>query len=153
LAILSVLAGCTIHQSDTPSLTGPSEFGLSVNISATPDSINRDGSSQSVVAITAHDPTGQPQSGVTVRLDMAVGGVLQDFGTLSARTVVTGSNGTATAIFTAPPPPPPAANTATTLVTIVATASGTNAQGSVPRSADIRLMPVGVILPPAGSPT
>ena len=36
---------------------------------------------------------------------MFVGGVAQDYGTLSARSIVTNSDGVATAVYTAPPSP------------------------------------------------
>ncbi len=40
-----------------------------------------------------------------LRLDMVVDGVAQDYGTLSARSIVTNSDGVATAVYTAPPSP------------------------------------------------
>src|SRR5262245_56634223 len=106
LALADFGAACTIHQSDTPSLTGPSEFGLSISISATPDSISQDGSSQSSIIVIARDPNAKPISALSIRLDMEIRAVLQDFGTLSARTIVTGSDGRAGTVFTAPPAPP-----------------------------------------------
>src|SRR5438128_3686374 len=82
-----------------------------------------------------------------------VRGVLQDVGRLSARTVVTGSDGRATVVYTAPPAPPANLGGSGTRVTIVATPIGTNFDASQTQSVDIRLMPVGVILPPAETPT
>ncbi len=150
-------AGCTVHQSAAPGLTGPSEFATSILVTATPDRLNRDGASQSAVVVTARNPNGQPLAGLAVRLDMAVGGVLQDFGTLSARNLVTGSDGRAAAVYTAPAPPPAASAGQVSSVTIVASPVGSNAQsspvGSSASSADILLTPVGVILPPADTPT
>ncbi len=84
---------------------------------------------------------------------MAVNGVLQDYGTLSARTIVTGTDGRAATVYTAPVPPPPAAGGSSTVVTIVATPTGSNFATVNPQIASIRLVPPGVILPPANTPT
>jgi PKD repeat protein len=151
LAAVLFTAACTVQQTEIPSLTGPSEFALSVLVTVTPDTLNRDGASQSSVVLSARGPDGAPLSGVPLRLDMAVGGVLQDFGTLTARNLVTGSDGRASAVYTAPPAPPPGVGVPITTLTILATTSGSNAQTAVSHSADIRLVPVGVILPPTQS--
>src|SRR5215831_8063834 len=116
------LAACTVKQAEAPPMTGPSALALSVSITATPDSILQDGASQSSVVVTAIGPDGKPRSGLSVRLSMAVNGVEQDFGTLAARTIVTGSDGKATTIYTAPPAPPALAGGSGTTVQILATA-------------------------------
>jgi len=78
--------------------------------------------------------------------------VLQDFGTLSARTFQTGNDGTQTVVFTAPPAPPASSAGSGTDVTIVA--SGTSSPfDTAHASTAIRLVPPGVILPPADTPT
>ena len=152
LALVALGAGCTVHQTEPPTLTGPSEFALSLAVSVTPDIIYQDGASQSAIAVIARDANARPVSGLTIRLDMRVNGVLQDFGTLSARNIATGSDGRATAVYTAPPPPPPAGG-AGSIVTIGVTPKGSNFQAAVSQTADIRLVPPGVILPPAERPT
>jgi PKD repeat protein len=151
---LAAGAACTVQQSQTPSLAGPSGFAQSIRVTATPDSITQDGASQSAIAVTVQDADGRPASGVPLRLDMAVGGVIQDFGTLSARNVVTGSDGKANAVFTSPPAPPAGLGGSGTVVTILAIASGSDAYASLNNGAlaDILLIPPGVILPPAGTP-
>jgi len=149
-------AACTVDQAAPPPLTGPSELATSLSVTATPDTINQDGSSKSTVIIAAHGPSGQAMTGLSVRVDMAVGGVAQDFGTLSARNLVTGSDGRVSVTYTAPPAPPPAAAGKINVVSIVASPVSNNAQGVVAAggsSADIRLTPIGVILPPADAPT
>jgi hypothetical protein len=109
-------AGCTVHQAATPTPAGPSTIAHSVTMTAIPDSISQDGSSQSSVVATAIGPTGQPEAGVILRMDMIVNGLLVDYGTLSGRSIVTGSDGKARAIYTAPPaPPPPGGNVMTTV--------------------------------------
>lgn len=153
LAALALGAACTVHQTDVPSLTGPSELALSIDVAATPDSISQDGASQSAIVVTARDANGKAMPALPMRVDMVVGGQFQDFGTLSARTIVTGSDGKATAVYTAPPPPPPSSGGAGTILTIVVTPTGTNFQTATSRTAEIRLVPPGLILPPADTPT
>jgi PKD repeat protein len=149
LALLA--SACTMQGTDIPSLSGPSELALSVTVTATPDTINWDGYSQSSVVVAAHGPDGAPRSNVAFRLDMATGDVLQDFGTLLPRTVVTGLDGRASAIYTAPTKPSLASDSVRA-VSILATPIGSNAQTSVSHSAEVRLVRPGVILPPANSP-
>src|SRR3954454_13501806 len=84
-AVVVAAAGCTFKTSEPPPLTGPSGLALSLNLNAVPDSINQDGGSQSSIKITAIGPDGKAVAGLPLRLDMAVAGVAQDFGTLSAR--------------------------------------------------------------------
>jgi PKD repeat protein len=154
LAVAVVMAACTVHQSDSaPPLTGPSEFAQSITITSNPDRLTQDGQSQSAITVKVFDATGSAAVGVPIRLDMLVDGTLVDFGTLSARNLVTGGDGRATAVYTAAPAPPPASQGSNT-VTIRAIAVGSNAQTSNGGfSTDIRLVPPGVILPPAGTPT
>jgi PKD repeat protein len=157
LTVVLALGGCTVQQAATPSLTGPSEFALSIRVTATPDSLSLDGGSQSAIVVEAHDANGAPRVGLPVRLEILVGGTVQDCGQLSARNVVTGSDGRAVSVFTAPgmPLPSPAClgfspgNT----VTIRAIPSGNNFETAQAQSATIRMVPTGVIVPPADTPT
>jgi PKD repeat protein len=125
---------------------------------ASPDAIGLDGGSQSSIRIFANGPDGRPLAGVTFRVDTAVEGVVQDFGQLSARSIVTGSDGSARVIYTAPVGPPDG-NVGTcrglpgTCVDVVATPTGTNFVTAHPLTVQIRLVPLGVILPPADTPT
>jgi len=152
------LAACTVHEADPPPpLTGPSGSATMVTVAAVPDSISQDGGSQSSIRVTAIGPNGRPLANLPLRLDMIVNGVPQDFGTLSARTVATNGDGVATAVFTAPPNNPAFSGTCRNLpgtcVEIVATPIGSGFEGSAPQSTQIRLVPPGVILPPASTPT
>jgi PKD repeat protein len=151
-AALMLSVACTVGQTQVPGVAGPSELALSIQLNAIPDSISQDGASQSSIALAAFDANGKPIAGLPVRLDMAVGGIAQDFGRLSARTIVTGTDGKATAIYTAPPPPPPTLAGSGTTVTIRATPTGSNYETRNPQFVAIRLVPPGVILPPASTP-
>jgi PKD repeat protein len=150
------LSACTVHQTEPPPLTGPSESALAVRVTATPDSLALDGGSQSAVVVEARDAKGAPRSGLPVRLDIAVGSVFEDCGQLSARNIVTGSDGRATSIFTAPAMPLPLPQcqgfSPGNTVTITATPSGNNFQTATQQTATIRLVPLGIILPGAGTP-
>ena len=152
------LAGCTVHQTEAPGLSGPSDLALSIRVSALPDSISQDGGSQSSIQVTAIGPDGKPKSGLPIRLDMFVNGVGQDYGTLSARTMVTNPSGVATVVYTAPPSPVgglfgTCKGLPGNCVQIIATASGQGFETSSPEAVTIRLVPPGVILPPASTPT
>lgn len=150
-ALLAWSAGCAVDSVSTPAPTGPSEMSTSLTIAVTPDVIRQDGSSTATVSLHARYAEGLPISGLTVRLDTLVGSTLVDFGTLSNRTISTGSDGRATTTYQSPAAPPPSAQNETT-VTIRATILGSNYQNTAPRTAELRLVRPGVILPPNGMP-
>jgi PKD repeat protein len=156
LFIAVCAAACTVSRTEAPPLTGPSELATSLTLTATPDTLLQDGASQSSIIVTAIGPNGRPLTNIAIRLSTAINDVPQDFGTLSARTVVTGSDGRAATVYTAPPAPSPLLGGAGTMVSVQATAIGFDATTSpaarIP-SVDIRLVPPGVILPPADTPT
>lgn len=154
-ALLVSAAGCTVNQTEIPSLTGPSEFALSVGVTATPDTLSQDGGSTSSIVVSALGPNGEAKPGVTFRLETFAGGTaVNDYGTLSSKTVVTGSNGRATVTYTAPAAVPGDDTTCNGLpggcVTITATAVGTNNVANATRSVEIHLVPTATIQPPGG---
>lgn len=132
---------CMVHDAEDPLLTGPSEFGLSLNMAAVPDLLARDGLSQSMIVITAFDPAGAPARGVQLRLDMIVNGVYQDVGLLSSKNLNTDANGRAVATYTAPP-----SSVAVNTIRIRVSPVGTNQQNTASspfgqfQSVDIRLV-------------
>ncbi len=149
-------AACTISRSEAPSPTGPSALATSLTVTASPDTLVQDGASQSSIIVTAIGPDGRPLPNLVIRIGTAIGGSVQDFGTLSARTIVTGADGRAFAIYTAPAAPSPLAGGSGTMVSVQATVTGVDATTSPAAgtpSVDIRLVPPGVILPPAETPT
>lgn len=147
LALAIVAASCTVNETEAPALAGPSELALSLNVQAVPDSLYQDGVSQSAITIEARGPNSQPARGVSLRVEMAVDGVLADFGTLSARTVVTGDDGRARVTYTAPPRPATSTGEGS-LVTFLVTPIGGDHRGEVPRQVDIRVLPPGTIIGP-----
>ena len=152
-------AACTVTKQDVPGLVGPSGLGVQLRVSATPDSLLLDGGSQSSILVEVLDANGAGKPGVAIRLDIAVGSPLtaQDCGTLSARNIVTGSDGKARAVFTAPPFPLPRpvcdGFNPGAAVTIVATPTSSNFATVFPETAQIRMVPPGIIVPPPDVPT
>jgi PKD repeat protein len=146
---LGLTGACTMSSQEPPPLSGPSEFALSISVSASPDVLPLDGASQSLVTVTARDAAGQPIRNLTLRASTVVDGSPRDFGTLSARSIATGSDGRATFVYTAPPAPAVAVDNFT-VVDIVVTPIGTDFNNSTSRTAAIRLVPPSVIIPPDG---
>jgi chitodextrinase len=143
-----IFAGaCTMKDQDPPPLTGPSELAQSIVIAVSPDVLPQDGASQSFITVTARDANAQPIRNLTMRTETQVNGTPVDFGTLSARNVVTGSDGRATLVYTAPPSPAVAPD-AFLLVDIVVTPFGSDFNNSAQRTASIRLVPQGTVIPP-----
>jgi PKD repeat protein len=149
LAAVALVAGCSVKETTTPDLSGPSELALSLIMSATPDTINQDGSAQSLVVVIARDSAGKAISGLPLRFDILWNGQVSDYGALTSKTVTTGSDGRASAVYTAPAPPANSSDVETRTVSVLATPIGTNYASIVPRSVDIRLVPPGVV-PPSG---
>jgi PKD repeat protein len=147
----AIAAGaCTMKSQEAPALTGPSEFGTSITVAVSPDILTQDGASQSVVTITAHDSSGAPLRNVSLRAEIVVGGLRADFGTISARNLVTDTSGKASLVYTAPAAGSGAAVDDGTIVDIVVTPLGSDFGNSTSRLASIRLVPPGVIIPPDG---
>jgi len=151
LAALVTLAGCTLDRQGAPSLAGPSELGLSLAITATPDIITQDGSSQALIEVVARDAHSQPVRGLSLRLETAVGGVVADVGKLSARTVSTNNDGRASAVYQSPPAPPPTTGQ-DTVINIIVTPVGSNYQNTEARAISLRLARPGDLNPPNGAP-
>ncbi|MEO7274127.1 MAG: PKD domain-containing protein [Vicinamibacterales bacterium] len=148
-AFLLSLAGCTMKSQEAPALSGPSEYGTSIAIAIAPDVLTQDGASQSLITVTARDSNGQPMRSVSLRAEVQIAGIRADFGSLSARNLVTGTDGRATVVYTAPAAPAVAVDNGT-LVDIVITPVGTDFNNTAPRTAAIRLVPPGIVVPPDG---
>ena len=147
VVLAGLMGGCGLDEVQIPEFSGPSELGTAVDMDANPDVITADGFSTSLIVVKVFDQNGQPASGRTVVLALADdSGVFADIGTLNATTgvrlraaeatVVTGGNGQAQAIYTAPARTDA---TADQFVTIRARPVGTDANGIVYRSVKIEL--------------
>jgi len=126
LLLAGNLAVCTGTQ-EAPSFTGPSGLAQSVTLTASPDRIAHNGIAQSVVTVEVHDENGQPMAGQRVSVGATTGRI-------SHLDVVTGSDGRALFVLTAPELSTPAAE-----VVVFATPFGNNAQNALTRTATIAL--------------
>ena len=149
IALVALSAACTMKKQEEPAFAGPSEYGTSIALSITPDIITQDGASQSVVTVTARGPNGHAMGSVPLRAEILVNGTPADFGSLSARSIVTGPDGKATLVYTAPPGVSGLAVDDFTVVNIAVTPLGTDFGNSAMRMASLRLVPRGTIVVPA----
>jgi len=98
-ACAAVLTASCIDSRQAPALSGPSTFGQSLTLIATPDRLPRDGRSQALVAVRALDeiaaaPISQQRIALVATPSTA---------TLSSAEVTTDADGLATFTVTAPP--------------------------------------------------
>lgn len=153
LATIVSVSACTTQSAEAPPLTGPSELGLSVGIQATPDVLSMDGQSRSEVVVTARNASGQPQSGIGLRAEIVYQGAIQDFGRLSTKNATTGGDGRAFFTYTAPQGPPAGnSDSGGDIVIVRVIPSGSDYSNALQRSVQIRLVPMGIVLPPADTP-
>lgn len=143
-AVVVALAGtaCTVDQTVAPALTGPSDFGTSIIVTSTPDTLVLDGQ-QSVVTVEARDASGGPLANLRVHLDITSGGIVTNCGRLSLTDVTTASDGRAAVVYTAPTLPlplPECSSAGRDGVTIFASAVGTNAMTTNEFGASIRFL-------------
>ena len=137
VTIAAGLAGCGLDKQSAPAVTGPSELGLSLTLTATPDQVVRDGSSRSVVTVSARDGQNRPVAGQLLTLSTNVGSLTQ-------RQVVTGSDGRATFDFIAPPLSTPVPGN---VAIVGATPVGTNFENATTRTVTIALTPSNTTAP------
>lgn len=127
IIVAGAVAGCSVEEPSAPTVTGPSEFALSVTLSATPGQLPRDGSSQSIVTVVVRNEAGQPVSGQRLA-------ITSDVGAVSQTQVVTGDDGRATFAFVAP-----AAESGSNTAVVRAVPLGENFQDQVSRTVTIAL--------------
>jgi PKD repeat protein len=150
-ALLLTATGCTLSETKAPAMTGPSELALRVALRLVPDSILQDGASQAALSIEAAGVDGRPVRGLPLRVATLFDGVIQDFGTLSAKTVVTGEDGRARVVYTAPPRPAEPVEQGN-IVGLLVEPIGNDYTGEIQRSVTLRLVTPGVLLPPNAAP-
>jgi large repetitive protein len=141
--VAALLTGaCTLEKQTQPSMIGPAELGLSISMRAAPDQLPRDGTSQSVVTLTARDSTSQPIAGQ--HLSLSLSSTSPSGAAISQAEVTTNSAGTATFSVTAPTE----ASTGDS-ITIFAVPVGTNADNARERSISILVTPTNTGAPTA----
>jgi PKD repeat protein len=151
LVLVAAMSGCTTSKTPAPPMTGPSEFALRIALQSIPDSILQDGASQAAIQIEATGADGRAVRALPLRIETEVNGIPQDYGTLSTRSVVTGDDGRARIVYTAPPGPAESTGEVV-VVDFVVTPVTSDFQGVEPRRVSLRLVPTGVIRPPNAAP-
>jgi PKD repeat protein len=138
-------------ESKAPPLTGPSELGTSIRVTATPDIIAANGAAQSTIRINVRDAYNQPRGNVQLRVDVVDDtGTIVETGILSSRLVTTDSTGLAQVMFTAPTEAVPGVD-ANGVVQIRVQPISTDFGSEIARFVTIRLVPPTVVLVP-GAP-
>ncbi len=143
VAAALLVGACTTKKTEPPDLSGPSELSTSLAITANPDTLTQDGESVSTIVVTARNANGQPLANLSLRADIAVNGVVTDFGALSAKNLATDGNGIATFVYRAPEAVDSADRN--TMVTIKVTPQSGDARGDNARTIQIRLVPAGTV--------
>jgi PKD repeat protein len=142
VAVAALLtSACSLDKQEEPALMGPSDLGLSIALTATPDQLPRDGSSSAVVTLIARDPSNRPIVGQRLLLSLGTGSPVG--AALSQQEVTTNAQGTATFSVSAPSQ----GSTGNSIV-IVATPVGNNADNTRARILSISVNP-----PNVGAPT
>jgi len=129
-----VASGCALEDQTAPPLGGPSGLGLNVTITASPEILQRDGSSMSTISVNAVYPD-RPFAGHMLLSASA--------GTLSTTEVVT-TDGKATFDYTAPD-----VNQDVSSVTIYVTPVEPKGDAANSRSSSVRLAVIGPSVPVA----
>ena len=116
------MAACSVSKQEAPGVAGPSGLAQGLTLSASPDRIRHDGTAQSVITVSMINDAGQPLVGQRVSVGASTG-------FLSHVDVVTGSDGRASFIVTAP-----ALSTPAEKITVYAAPFGSNADETVWRN-------------------
>jgi len=140
LCAVAVLGGCTVKDQPAPGLGGPSGFGLSLGLTASPDIIQRDGTSTSRIAVVARDESGAAvQRQVILTTDAGRLSSNSDSVTTTTVTTTTDVNRPVTVDFIAPN-----RNESVEVVTIRASTVGSDYANSREASLNIRVLGPGV---------
>ena len=137
-----VMSACGLEKQSAPSLIGPADTGQSIQMTAVPDQLPRDGSSQAVVTVIARDTSNRPIVGQ--RLILSLGGSSPAGATLSQAEVTTNSQGAATFSVSAP-----TAGSMGNSILVVAAPVGTNADNTNTRIMSIAVNPSNATAPNA----
>ncbi len=143
VAVAALLtSACSLAKQEMPALSGPSGLGLSITLAASPDTLPRDGSSQSVITLTARDPNSRPVVGQRLTLTLGLGSPAG--ASISQDEVTTDANGQATFSVNAPT----AGSTGNTIL-VIATPVGNNADNARSRQLSITVSPANTGAPTA----
>jgi PKD repeat protein len=150
LMLLAPAGGCVQDSGKPGAFNSPSELGLALTLTASPDILPLNGTAQSLIAILARDANGGLVPNLQLLLQIETEAGLADIGQLSSREVTTGSDGRAAATYTVPLQSTSSGAAADdgVVVTILVTPIGDNFDNSTSRALSIRLVPAGAVIPP-----
>ncbi len=150
LSLLAPAGGCVQDSGKPGAFNSPSELGLALTLTASPDILPLNGTAQSLIGILARDANGGLVPDLKLLLQIATDSGLVDFGQLSSREVTTGGDGRAAVTYTVPLQSTNAGAAADdgVVVTILVTPIGDNFDNSTARVLSIRLVPSGAVIPP-----
>lgn len=136
-------AACGLDKQSAPDdLIGPSEFALSLALSASPNVLTQDGQSQTVITAIARDDRGRPVPNVTILW----GGTASTLRVLpirlSATSSLTDANGVASVVLSSPPDPATESTETPETITVTATPVGSVDGFTSPRFITVELRPV-----------
>jgi hypothetical protein len=109
VALLAGVGGCQLDKQEAPPVNGPSETGLSAQLTAQPDVVNADGVSEAVVELVLRDEDGNPAGGRAILFQLLSGDGSMSPSTASTfvgpvqtgLVMATGSDGTAVVVYVA----------------------------------------------------
>jgi len=154
VALTSVVAtstSCGIEKQTAPPLAGPSEFAISISVTASPDTLVQDGESQSAITATVRNETGAPIPNVALQFSATASSNLIPTVSLTSNVVGTDSAGRATVGLIAPPPPA-VLPTTDPVITVLVTPVGADFASQNPRLVQVRLTAPGGTLPANNNP-
>lgn len=154
LVAVMTATGCSVNETNAPAVTGPSELGLSIKVTATPDVLTMDGLSQSSIVIEARNAQSAAVPNLGFRAEVVAGGEIRDdVGRLSSKTGVTNTAGQATLTYTAPASATSGnSDSGNLVVSIRVVPSSSDYSNAVARTVDLRLVPQGTIQPVPNKP-
>jgi hypothetical protein len=141
--LMTVASGaCGLDKQSAPDLIGPSEFALSLTLSASPNVLAQDGRSQTVITAVARDERGRAVPNVTILW----GGTASTSRLLpirlSALSSVTDANGVAAVVLSSPPEPATESTNPPATITVTATPVSSVDHFTSPRLITVELRPV-----------
>src|SRR5437016_5665829 len=103
LGLSALLAACDLSKVSIPGLVGPSEAGLALKLTVTPDVLYADGNSTALVQAELRGPDGKIVAGGDIFFEITDGtGTFAAIGNLNTNRVATNSSGVAQVLYTAP---------------------------------------------------
>lgn len=127
-----LMGGCMLQDQSAPTLGGPSGFGRQLTLTATPDTLPRDGSSQSRITLSYTDHVNKPLKRRVLLQSTS--------GTLSVSEVTTDDKGQAAFVLTAPGLNTPASAVQVAATPVAEAADGADGANAVTQTLIVNLL-------------